>query len=82
MGSRDQREACFGRKTAALEKEKVVLARAVRLREKGRCVGQEADKQARLAADEKYKQHLARNLVVHERRLRTRRSSLHTVMSF
>ena len=58
-------------KKAALEKEKVVLARAVRLREKRKesVLRQEADKQAKLAADEKYKQHLARNLVVHEQRL-------------
>ena len=58
-------------KQAALEREKVVLARAVRLREKRKesVIRQEADKKAKLGADKKYREHLAKNLIVHNQRL-------------
>jgi|MDTB01.1.fsa_nt_gb hypothetical protein len=65
-----QKRRALEEKTAALEKEKVVLDRAIRLREKRKesVLRQEADKKAKALAEEKYKQHLARNLVVHNQR--------------
>jgi hypothetical protein len=55
----------------ALEKEKIVLAKAVRLREKRKesVIRQEADKKAKQMAYTKYLAHLEQNLVVHCQRL-------------
>lgn len=54
-----------------LEKEKVVLAKAIRLREKRKesVLRQEADKKAKAAANERYQAHLQRNLVLHNERV-------------
>ena len=66
----DERNAQEARRAAA-EKEKVVLAKAIRLREKRKqsAVRQAADKALKIKANEAYKQHLANNLVVREERV-------------
>lgn len=58
-------------KQKELEKEKVVLAKAVRLREKRKEseLRQEADKIAKAAANDRYLAHLENNLVLHKERV-------------
>lgn len=58
-------------KQKELEKEKVVLAKAIRLREKRKesVLRQEADKKRKEESNERYQAHLERNLVLHEQRV-------------
>ena len=58
-------------KQKAMENEKVVLAKAIRLREKRKesVLRQEADKKAKAAAKAKYLAHLENNLTLHNQRV-------------
>jgi hypothetical protein len=63
----------------AAEKEKVVLAKAIRLREKRKqsVVRQAADKAAKIKAAEEFEGHLANNLLIHEDRISTQEKYYH-----
>lgn len=65
----EERNAQIAREKAA-EKERVVLAKAIRLREKRKqsVVRQAADKAAKVAAGVRFKEHLANNLRVYSDR--------------
>ena len=55
----------------AAEREKIVLGKAIRLREKRKesLIRQAADKESKLKARQAYKEHLAHNLIVHNERV-------------
>lgn len=55
----------------AAEREKIVLGKAIRLREKRKesLIRQAADKESKLKARQAYKEHLAHNVIVHNERV-------------